>query len=596
MNRRDRINELRALGLDNLTGEQLAELNTLIGEEIAELRDQAPTTESNAALAEAVGWAGEVNTEDDRRTEAAATLQRERDELLAQVDGEGSGDGEGGEGDAAGDGEGDAAGDGDGAAGDGEGDGAAGGEGAAEQAVAASARPTPRRASLRSTRRAPVSPVVPDEACEGPIAIVASADGNRSGQRMTPIDVAQGIGERIAQLRRTSGAGTDGDQLFVAGANYGDRFGDRVFGDSASDNTALLERLQSDARDLARREDREAVIASGGVCAIYPMDYTYDTIGVQDRPVRASLPSGLAPRGGVRFYKPPLYDATVYGQGVTQWSFADDAAVDAADDSTWKPCIEFDCGDDDEAELYAVPQCAEISNIRNKFNPENVAANLYYLGVAHASLADSYLMAAMIAKSRYVSEGSHVSALRDLLTYLDVTIATLRDQYRLPVGQPMHIDLPHWAREVLRIDMLRSAFPNDVGMNRFAITDAQITAWFSTRGCSVTWLLDAIDSSQALTPQATASLGAPAALNNLPNVVKFLIYPEGTFTFLDGGEMNMGVTRDAELNRRNRFQVFMETFEGLVMRGVQSQFHAATINPSGEAVGTKAGAAWSSTL
>jgi hypothetical protein len=586
MNRRQQIEELRALGLDNLTSEQLDTLNRLVGEEITELRDAELTPEVVADIRTYVGISGEVTGEDDRRAQAEADLQRERDELLAQVDGNGS--------EGAGEGDGDGAEGAGGSEGDGEGEGEGEGEGA-PQAVAASARP--RRATLRSTRT-PVQPGAAEETGGDLIPIVASADGSRSGPRMTGHAISEALIARIEQIRRSPNAGTDGDKLHVAGATYLDRFGeDRTFSADPGRNTAILDRIAADARGIGTRGDREPVLASGGVCAIYPMDYTYDTIGSQERVVRASLPSGGAPRGGIRFYKPPLYDATVYGQGVRQWTFANDAAVDASDDSTWKPCIEFDCGTDDTAELYAVPQCAEISNLRARFNPENITANLYYLGIAHAALADSLLINFMISKSRYVQENGHeVSALRDLLTYLDVTIATLRDQYRLPLSQAMHIDLPHWAREVLRIDMMKAAFPDDLGGSRFAITDAQIQGWFTARNCAVTWLLDAIDSTQQLTPQAVATIGSPNHLNNLPNVVKFLIYPEGTFTFLDGGELDLGVTRDSSLNRRNRYQLFMETFEGIVMRGVQSQFHAATLTPNGASVGTVAPAAYASTL
>lgn len=596
MDRRERIEQLRGKGLDNLTGDELAELNGLVAAEVSELRGAERTSDNVADIRTFVGIASEVTAEDDRRAEAENALNSEADELLAQFDGgrgEGEGNGEG-NGDGAGEGAGEGEGNGEGAS-----DGGQQPEGIAASAGAPAVRP--RRAQLRSARQ----PQQPQQAAardsEGaPIAIVASLDGQRNGAPVNGLEIAQSIGSRLDQIHRSGFLPQqDGQKLHVAGASYMDRFGDRVFTGDADENTAILDRLAADARNIGNLPNREAVLASGGVCAIYPMDYTFETIGSQDRPVRAALPSGGAPRGGVRFYKPPLYDASIYSQGVRQWTYANDAAVDPADDTTWKPCIEFDCGVDDTAELYAVTQCAEISNLRAKFNPENVAANLYYLGVAHSSLGDSLLLNTMVGKSRYVSEAGQVSALRDLLTYLDVSIASARDRYRLPISQAMHIMLPHWAREVLRIDMLRSAFPDDLGVSRFAITDAQINAWFASRNVAVTWLLDAFDSTQAVNSggaQGSTTIGSPTALHMLPNTVKFLLYVEGTFTFLDGGDLDLGVTRDSSLNRRNRFQVFMETFEGIVMRGVQSEWHSAVLTANGASVGTIAPPAYAATL
>lgn len=40
-----------------------------------------------------------------------------------------------------------------------------------------------------------------------------------------------------------------------------------------------------------------------------------------------------------------------------------------------------------------------------------------------------------------------------------------------------------------------------------------------------------------------------------------LAYPAGTFLFLDGGTLELGVVRDSVMNVTDSYQVFAETFE-----------------------------------
>ncbi len=68
-----------------------------------------------------------------------------------------------------------------------------------------------------------------------------------------------------------------------------------------------------------------------------------------------------------------------------------------------------------------------------------------------------------------------------------------------------------------------------------------------------------------------------------PSVCRTLLYPEGSWLFLDGGTLDLGIVRDSTLNATNDYQVFAETFEAAALIGVESLALTMDLCPSGEA-------------
>jgi hypothetical protein len=52
--------------------------------------------------------------------------------------------------------------------------------------------------------------------------------------------------------------------------------------------------------------------------------------------------------------------------------------------------------------------------------------------------------------------------------------------------------------------------------------------------------------------------------------VIWYLFSEGTFLFLDGGTLDLGIVRDSTLNGTNDYKLFIETFEGVAKVGVES--------------------------
>ena len=68
----------------------------------------------------------------------------------------------------------------------------------------------------------------------------------------------------------------------------------------------------------------------------------------------------------------------------------------------------------------------------------------------------------------------------------------------------------------------------------------------------------------------------------------WFLFVEGTFQFLDGGRLDLGVVRDSILDATNDYETFTEVFEGLAFRGVEAYQVQSTVKPSGASATTAA--------
>jgi hypothetical protein len=80
---------------------------------------------------------------------------------------------------------------------------------------------------------------------------------------------------------------------------------------------------------------------------------------------------------------------------------------------------------------------------------------------------------------------------------------------------------------------------------------------------------------------------AGSAIPGFPDKIDSLLYPTGTWAFLNGGSLDLGLVRDSTLNARNRYRQFQETFEGAAHRGVESLRLVMGVQPTGQTSGTK---------
>lgn len=91
----------------------------------------------------------------------------------------------------------------------------------------------------------------------------------------------------------------------------------------------------------------------------------------------------------------------------------------------------------------------------------------------------------------------------------------------------------------------------------------------------------------SIAAQTYPDAAAGSAIPGFPAQIDSLLFPSGSWLFLDGGSLDLGLVRDSELNSRNQYRQFSETFEGAAFRGVESLRLAMTVKPTGQTSSTR---------
>lgn len=316
--------------------------------------------------------------------------------------------------------------------------------------------------------------------------------------------------------------------------------------------------------------------ASGGLCAPVTPLYDLPTFATAARPVRDSLPRFNADRGGIRFMPPPKLSA--FANAVGRITAAQDAAGGT---SAVKSCLRVACPSTIEVDVAAIYRCITFGNMGARAFPEQVAnANENVLAV-YAQKAETALLDGIAAASTAVTTVSIANsaggAISTLLSQLIEAAAGLRSRNRIAPNTTLRCLLPDWVLDSLHVDALRNAF------NRFTTTDATFEQELRKANIVVSWYLDTPTAGGQVfgTQNAGALLGFPAT------VISFL-YPEGSFLFLDSGQLDIGIVRDSVLNATNDYQIFAEGFENVAFTGLESLEITHNICASGETTATKA--------
>ncbi len=413
--------------------------------------------------------------------------------------------------------------------------------------------PEPRRASLaamtagRDSRNVPR----PSASAGGQVNVhVETPDGRRVRDGA---ELAVEMARRLARLDRGPGV----SRTVVAS----------VVADYPADRKITADEMVSSAL-VAAAVEPASLTAAGGLCGPVAVRYQVEGLGTINRPVRDVLVPFQADHGGVRF-RPPITLADV-AAGVGVWS----AATDANPGAATKPLLTAVCPPTVEVKVDAITRRIRLGNMLARFDPDAAAANLAVLMVAHARKAETQLLAGITAASTAVTAARLYGACRDLLAGIELAAVAFRSRHRMRDDDVLQAILPSWARGLLRVDLTR-ALPGDV---RTSVTDAELDQHLAVRHIAPTYSPDlAVFGDQG----AGALLGFPAT-------VVFYLFAPGSFLFLDGGTLDLGIIRDSSLNATNDAEIFAESFENVARVGVQSLAVTATVAPNGAVAGTVA--------
>lgn len=587
--------EARAAFLAGLSAEDLATLREQAETRFAEAEAAEVSDENIATLAALADTLEVIGGEEERRESAAETQAAERQAIIDRVRGESDapaeGEGEGADG-GEGDGEGAETPPAEGTPGEpgteGEGTGDEGGqpgEGTdAPQAVAAGGSVLPR--SSRPPLRAVARPAGPHsapgrEAQTQRAALVAAAEvpGYAAGSTLVAAGGTdlEALGQAIVARWNSLAGGRTRQQVIVASARaeYPE---ERVL--DAHNAMLNMERVQP-VLDAARRGG-DALVAAGGYCAPATIRYDLDVVGDTVRPVRDALPSFQAPRGRARWMASPVL-SDVPADALSVWTeqndidAADNPHVDPEDDVT-KPCARIECPDEDDLTLDALVTCLEFGNFNARTFPELVQAYQRLVAVADTRRKEQRLLTQIDAGSVAVTSAARASATADLLNDLDRLVSSLRGPYRVETTNVRAI-LPTVAREMVRADMALMMPGGGTFDEKYMAAAERLEAWLRARSINVTWTPD----------EQIVPLVAAGAIPAHPTTIVARVFVEGTWGFVDGGELNLGVIRDSALVEINSFREFAESWEMAAKFGAERSYTlTSTVCVNGTVSGTSA--------
>ena len=384
------------------------------------------------------------------------------------------------------------------------------------------------------------------------VAITAGADipGYSAGSEVKDMaEVAGLMAKRLHGFRNVNGG--NGEQHIVAS-----------FSTNFQEEPTIKTDAESNWAKINAVTSPEALVASGGHAAPFEVKYDIFGIGTTARPVRDCLPKFQANRGGIRFVTPPVLSS--YANAVGVWT----NAVDTNPGTDTKLSLTVAAAAETTVATDAVTLQMQFGNLATRAYPELIARHNELGLIQHAREAEQNLMTKIGAASTAITSTSLIGFGRDFLVQMGRAAAAYRSRHRLETDAPLRAIIPGWVKDAMAAD-LAIAMPGDNTLNAYA----EIDGYAASRGVNLCTSLDAtVFGSQSA-----------AAMLEFPDSFVWYLFAEGSFLFLDGGTLDLGIVRDSTLVGTNDYKMFVETFEGVAFVGVESLQITSTINVNGVA-------------
>lgn len=328
--------------------------------------------------------------------------------------------------------------------------------------------------------------------------------------------------------------------------------------------------------------EMRSIVASGGVCGPAAPYYEQSVIARSSRPIRDALVQFSAPRGSVSYVPPPvLADIGTSGGSPDQ---AIDVITNAEDVSnTAKAYQLFDCNSASTATVQAITSRTRFGNLPQRSHPELVAAYVDNAAVMHDRIAEQQLLTAIDTASTAVSDtnagGNDIGVARDFVKSVNNLATRARSKHRMMFTDRLQVIAPMWLAAAIQSDHALGAYP----LNGEAVPSvAQVEAKLAALGVDIVWTPDGAGASEVLSTPA-----ASGTIDRFGTTVKWRLFHPGAHLFIDGGSLDLGLTRDSTLNASNQFEMQFETFEAHAFIGHFSYVVTQTYCVSGGASGTE---------
>jgi len=248
------------------------------------------------------------------------------------------------------------------------------------------------------------------------------------------------------------------------------------------------------------------------------------------------------------------------------WTAANDSA-DTPDPAT-KNSLTVSAAVENTVATDAVTLQLQFGNLATRAYPELIARHNELGLVQHAREAEVELLSKISTGSTAVTSTSLIGVGRDFLVQLGRAAAAYRARHRLEADSPLRVILPHWVKDAMAADLALS-MPGDSLLNAYN----EIDGLMASRGINASYTLDS----------GMTAAQSSGAMNEFADSFVWYLFAEGTFLFLDGGTLDLGIIRDSSLVGTNDYKMFVETFEGVAKVGIESLEITSTIQVNGAA-------------
>jgi hypothetical protein len=349
-------------------------------------------------------------------------------------------------------------------------------------------------------------------------------------------------------------AGTKGEKIPIAQLDWREAYDDerRLEDEAPLLNMARIERVVDPEiirMNFNARRESGSLTASGGLCAPVTPYYNLQMLSMAARPVRAALPAFNADRGGIKAARPASLASINEAVGIRTAAEDEAGGTFAA-----KTCQVVDCPDFEETDVAIIYHCLQFGNLGSRTFPERVVQWNNLTLAAHARLAESTLLTAIDAASTQVSADSlGLGASATIPSQVLAAAAAFRSRHRMDENAILRAIFPRWVLDLFVSDVYRTQF------QRFDMTPADFVRLLRAGNVEPSFHIDgAAGKGQVFGPQVDG-----AGLLPFPADVVWYLFPEGSFLYLDGGTLELGIVRDSVLNESNDYQIFGETFEAV---------------------------------
>lgn len=370
--------------------------------------------------------------------------------------------------------------------------------------------------------------------------VTASADvaGIQQGQGVDWLDIGKMVDKRISStnVAQFQAAARSGNHLTQRNgiAKFHIPFSDDLR--ITSSDPMHVEEVLNRAMDESRL-DQGSLIAAGGWCA--PSETIYDLCETESRDGLFSIPEISVARGGIRRTLGPDFASIFNDVAGFSYTEAEDIAGDYdGEGGGEKPCVRVDCPEFEDFRLGVEGLCLTAGLLQQKGYPEMIARTVRGATIAHAHRLSGKKIASIADGSTAVTmPTANAGTVAPLLTAIELQVEHMRYSTRMSRSRALEAVFPFWLRGAIRSDLARRD-----GKDVLAVTDAEIAAWFRSRGVNPQFVYNWQD--------ITANASAFTAW---PDTVDFLLYPSGTWVGAGDELITLDTYHDSTLVKQNDF-------------------------------------------